>query len=265
MSKIIKFLYDKKLALFLSLIPTVVYFYNISQIGQFGSYELRPLFSFIVHTFLFMFYIIPTDFFLSCGGLGISICLPNPFTIIPIYLINFVIVTYTINSIIKLLRKFESKYVIILSLSSLFLFLISGYFIEQESCVSSFRNGKDKLTKEKYIEKNGVIQIIFTKNDSTILSTTDLENFYKSNGLIYLYGNPNLGAVYFKVKVGEEYSKICKLRGYKLVRDGISPAVVKDITNPTGHRIIYKQYLDSNFCKSGQMDQLTCEKYTKVN
>lgn len=250
--RLIRLLIRKKWHIAVALLPIGIQAYSLSV---FSIYYFHPALKLSVQLFYPLFYLLPERFFLSCGSGGfLSICLPNPITIIPIFIISLIISTFMLDHVYRYACNISTHYGLLITSGIVLAFLIGGSQTAQQMCVMSFRKGG--LRGTPFIEKNGVVRFVLDRS----VTNEQASYFYKTNGLRYVNGDIKTTAIYAQVPAGQEFSTLCRIKSYSQVYGRPEPPTIDELENPSGTHIAYWEYMDENFCSTGQIDPERCKR-----
>lgn len=215
----------------------------------------NPALMFLIHFFLFPFFLFPEDLFFAYGGLT---AIPNPITI-GFAIIIVMVWVFSVSFCIKWLAKKMRISFIIIMLLILGILSVIGGFTEQKVCVNKFETSKSKY-EGKYIKDLGFVNFVL----DTPFKKIGPRIFYWINGLDVVRDYELLGdsvgrRVMAKIKKGDEFEKICWIKSYKQIDDGIEPMTEQSLFRNGGNW----EYIDSDFCSSGQLDKYTKDECDK--
>lgn len=243
-NKNMKILLKENYKFFIGVLIFIGYYFS-----PFSIFFWNPALMFLIHFFLFPFFLFPEDFFIASGGI---VAVPNPITV-GIALIVIVVWIFGFSFCVKWLAKKLSISFMIITVLILGILLVIGGVTEQRVCINKFEAFESKY-HGKYLEDLGFMQFaLYTPFEKIGPSI-----FYLVNGLDVVEDNKVEGSsvgrhVLAKIKKGDEFEKVCWIKSYKQVYDGLNPMTEQGLFRDGGKW----EYIDSDFCDSGQLNKYT--------
>jgi len=207
---IIEFIKNNLLYLIFPILGFLLGFYYQSPLSL---YFWNPLLEFLFNFLFLPLKWFPNNFYVLSGGF---IPVPNYPGILLALITTFVFQWIFAIILSNLFKIIFQKKIIIITAFCFFVFFISyiGSIITQDICVKN-------IEKKGKFENIPILYIVFHSNKLLPLkpfSNSQLNSFYKSNGLDYIDGNATSlpQSSFVKVKLNETSKKICRLNYNKV-------------------------------------------------